>query len=269
MSKAESTKVERRTARRYRVPGSARVFWDGDGAAVTIADMSAGGCLVIGPRLPEVGTRVFLSLDIGGLPNVRLPAITVRVEARRSAREQDHDGADEERIAAVCFDVPKASVGGLDQLLAQHVQVALREPHAPDGHARANEPQAGGRSPAHEREGMLTVLLVDSDERSRDRIAHTLRAMGAQVRAVDSAAQAMREASKLAASVVLARADVEGLAALSSVSHERPSAFRVAFGRKPAVDSALAHGIAQGTADDPCSAKCLGELLRRGRSAPP
>lgn len=237
MSKAESTKVERRTARRYRIPGSARVFWGGDGAAVTIADMSAGGCLVVGPRLPEVGTRVFLSLDIGGLPNVRLPAITVRVEAR----EHGGNGAGQERIAAVRFAVPAASVGGLDQLLAQHVQDDAEE---------------------------LSVLLVDGDERSRERIAHTIRAMGARVCAVDSAARAMREVNEVAAAVVLARADVEGLAALSGVSHERQSAFRVAFGRKPAVDSALAHGIAQAAADDPCSAKCLGEVLRR-RSVPP
>jgi CheY-like chemotaxis protein len=229
MTKAESSGIERRTAKRYRVPGSARVFWGGDGAPVTIADMSAGGCLLLGPQLPPVGMRVFLSLDIGGLPNVRLPAITVRCDG-------------EGQVAAVRFDVPASSVGGLDKLLAQHVR--------------------------SESEG-LVVLLIDSDDRSRERIAHAVRCMGAQVFAVANANEALREVGERAANVVLARADLAGLAALSSLSRERPSAFRVAFGRKTAIESALAQGIAEASADDPCSAKCLGELLRKSRAQTP
>jgi CheY-like chemotaxis protein len=190
--------------------------------------MSAGGCLVIGDQLPEVGTRVFLSLDIGGLPNVRLPAITVRCD-----REGD------ESMAAVRFDVPATSVGGLDKLLAQHVR---------------NESSG------------LRVLIVDSDLRSRDRIAHAVRAMGAEVLLVSNGdARSWLDTRGLTANVVLARADSEGLAALASIARDRPSAFRVAYGRRSALTAAVLEGIAQATADDPSSAKCLGELLRKGR----
>jgi CheY-like chemotaxis protein len=231
MSKAELRGIERRTAKRYRVPGSGRVFWDGDGAAVAIADMSSGGCLVFGDKLPDVGTRVFLSLDIGGLPNVRLPATTVRCE-----RQGD------EPLAALRFEVPSTSVGGLDKLLAQHV---LRQ------------------------SSDLSVLLVDSDDRSRERIAHAVRAMGAHVRVVGSAIAALASSSEAPPNVVLARADAEGLATLDSITGDQPSAFRVAFGRKHSVAAAVALGIAQAAADDPCSAKCLSELLRKGRPRAP
>ncbi|MDB4989989.1 MAG: PilZ domain [Myxococcaceae bacterium] len=226
-STAETRGIERRTAKRYRVPGSARVFWGGDGTPVSIADMSSGGCLVLGDRLPDVGTRVFLSLDIGGLPNVRLPAVTVRSER-----------AAEEPMAALRFEVPTTTLGGLDKLLAQHVR---------------SEP------------GNLTVLVVDSDDRSRERIAHAARTMGAKVRVVGTAIAAMASSRELAPNVVLARADAEGLATLDFLTADRPQAFRVAFGRKHAIEAAVALGIAQAAADDPCSPKCLGELLRKGR----
>jgi CheY-like chemotaxis protein len=243
MSKTETKGIERRTARRYRVPGSARVFWGGDGAPVSIADMSAGGCLVIGDQLPDVGTRVFLSLDIGGLPNVRLPAITVRCDRDRG-----------ESMAAVRFDVPATSVGGLDKLLAQHVRVEARGSSA---HPQRNVSSG------------LRVLVVDSDLRSRERIAHAVRAMGAEVVVSEGDLHALGEARDLTANVVLARADSNGLSALAIIARDRPSAFRVAFGRKSAVMAAVLEGIAQATADDPSSAKCLGELLRKGRLRTP
>ena len=246
MSKAESKGIERRTARRYRVPGSARVFWDGDGSAVSIADMSSGGCLVIGERLPAAGTRVFLSLDIGGLPNVRLPAIAVRSSRPEDpsslARQRARFDGEDAPMAALRFEVPSASVGGLDRLLAQYV---------------------------HSESADLSVLVVDSDTRSRERIAHAVRAMGAAVRVVSSAVAAIASCYELEPNVVLARADAEGLAALDFVTGDQPSAFRVAFGRKHAIDAAVALGIAQAAADDPCSAKCLGELLRKGRRRAP
>lgn len=231
MAKAEPKGIERRTAKRYRVPGNARVFWGGDGAPVSIADMSSGGCLVIGEQLPEVGTRVFLSLDIGGLPNVRLPAITVRC---------DRDG--QESMAAVRFEVPATSVGGLDKLLAQHVR------SAPTG---------------------LVVLVVDSNPRSCERIASAVRSMGAEVVAQTHAAAAITQGRESRANVVLARADADGLATLATFARDRPSAFRVAFGRKSVLAGAVAEGLAQAAADDPSSAKCLGELLRRGRLRTP
>lgn len=236
MAKAESTREERRTARRYRVPGSARVFWDGIGMPVTIADVSAGGCLLFGPELPPVGTRVFLSLDIGGLPNVRLPGLTVRRE-----------GSDDGNMVGVRFELPDSSAGGLDKLFAQHVRAA-------------DQPHSG----VIERDQALSVLLIDRDERSRARIEDAARLAGARVVATDCAERAVRSARNAAPDVVLARADIEGLSALSQLSRELPGAFRVAFGRKSAIDSAVSMGIAQAAADDPCSAKCLSELLRRG-----
>lgn len=231
MGKAESTREERRTARRYRVPGSARVFWDGIGTPVTLADVSASGCLLFGASLPSVGTRVFLSLEIGGIPNVRLPAVTVRREANGS-------------MVAVRFELPTASTGGLDKLLAQHVL----------------SDESGVRTS----EQILSVLIVDKDERSRLRIESAARLNGARVVATDCAERAVRSAREATPDVVLARADIEGLSALSQLSREHPTALRVAFGRKSALDSAISMGIAQAVADDPCSAKCLGELLRRG-----
>lgn len=227
MSKAETSGFERRTARRYRVPGNAKVFWDGCGCAVAISDMSAGGCLVTGEQLPEVGTRVFLSLDIGGLPNVRLPAITVRREIESG-----------EGVAAVRFDVPTSSVGGLDKLLAQHV--------------------------LHEQAG-LSVLVVDSDVRTRGKIASAVREIGGRVVAVGTAFEARERVGDRTPNVVLARADAEGMAALNWTARERCSAFRVAFGRRTTIDTALSSGMAQAVADDPASAKCLGELLRTRR----
>jgi CheY-like chemotaxis protein len=226
MPKAETSGIDRRTAKRYRVPGNAKVFWNGCGFAVSISDMSTGGCLVMGDQLPEVGTRVFLSLDIGGLPNVRLPAVTVR-------RTLDNG----ERVAAVRFDVPSSSIGGLDKLLAQHV--------------------------LHQQAG-LSVLVVDSDARSQKRIADAVRGMGARTLVVSNVFEAKERIGDLSPSVVLARANSDGLAALAWLSRDRPTAFRVAFGRKSSVDGALADGVAQAAADDPCSAKCLGELLRKG-----
>ncbi len=223
MSKSELHGWERRTAKRYRVPGRARVFWNGESSPVTLSDISTGGCLLQGERLPTVGTRVFLSLDIGGLPNVRLPALTVRLDAE---------------VAAVRFEVPPASVGGLDQLLAQFVSSETAQLHA---------------------------LVIDGDARSRLQITTALRGMGAHVIAVEDALGALRGMRGDNTNVVLARADVEGLAALSMLSRERPSAFRVAYGRRTAIDQALAAGIAQAAADDPCSAKVLTELLRKGR----
>jgi CheY-like chemotaxis protein len=231
MAKAESSREERRTARRYRVPGSARVFWDGVGKPVTLTDVSASGCLLFGAGLPPVGTRVFLSLDIGGIPNVRLPALAVRREANAS-------------MVAVRFELPTSSTGGLDKLLAQHVL----------------SDESGTRSS----ESTLAVLVIDRDERSRMRIEGAARLTGARVVATDCAERAVRSARETPPDVVLARADIEGLSALSQLSRELPTALRVAFGRKSAIDSAISMGIAQAVADDPCSAKCLGELLRRG-----
>jgi CheY-like chemotaxis protein len=225
MTTAESTGSERRAATRYRIRGHARLFWPGgDNAQVALADMSSSGCSIIGPALPHAGTRVFLSLDIGGLPNVRFPAITVRRDANASAQ-----------TGAVRFDLPESSIGGLDRLLAQHTRTA--------------------RVP-------FRVLLIDSQARTRDRIATALRAAGAEVTSVSTANDAMVRLRAENISMVLARGDLEGLSALGALSRVSPSTFRVVFGRGSARDEALRLHLAQASADDPCSAKCLGALLK-------
>ncbi len=228
MTNVESTRAERRTATRYPIRGQARLFWPGgDGARVELADMSSGGCSIVGHGLlPAAGTRVFLSLDIGGLPNVRLPAVTVRRDPHMSTHRLG---------AAVRFELPQSSVGGLDKLLAQHVHVA--------------------RAP-------FRVLLIDSQARTRDRIADALTCAGAEVTSVSTANEAMQRLRAENIAMVFARGDLEGLSALGALSRVSPETFRVVFGRGSARDEALRLGLAQASADDPCSAKCLGALLK-------
>ena len=104
---AGSARLERRAAIRYRVPARAQLFWsDARVANVSVSDISAHGCLVMGEHVPHVGARVFLSLEISGLPNVRLPATTVR------AWRQGTTGQ-----AAIRFELPAVSAAGLDRLL--------------------------------------------------------------------------------------------------------------------------------------------------------
>ena len=231
MTNVESTRAERRTATRYPIRGHARLFWPGgDGAVVELSDMSSGGCSIVGHGLlPAAGTRVFLSLDIGGLPNVRLPAITVRRDPHASSHRLG---------AAVRFELPQSSVGGLDKLLAQHVHF----------HVLSRAP--------------FRVLLIDSQARTRDRIATALAGAGAEVSAVSTANEAMQRLRAENIAMVLARGDLEGLSALGALSRVSPETFRVVFGRGSARDEALRLGLAQATADDPCSAKCLGALLK-------
>jgi CheY-like chemotaxis protein len=228
MTNVETTRAERRTATRYPIRGQARLFWPGgDGLMVDLTDMSSGGCSIIGQGLlPTAGTRVFLSLDIGGLPNVRLPAVTVRRDPHAGTRGLS---------AGVRFELPQSSLGGLDKLLAQHTNVA----HAP-----------------------FRVLLIDSQARTRDRIAEALRSAGAEVTSVSTANDAMQRLRAENISMVLARGDLEGLSALGALSRVSPETFRVVFGRGSARDEALRLRLAQASADDPCSAKCLGALLK-------
>jgi hypothetical protein len=90
---------------------------------------------------------------------------------------------------------------------------------------------------------------------------------GARVIAVSNAIDAVSSARAAPIGVALARADCEGLAALAALAQESSSTFRVAFGRGSALNTALTLGFAEATADDPCSAKCLSDLMQR-RSAP-
>lgn len=230
MPRAGLTGTERRTAERYRVPGKARVFWEGgDSVAVSISDMSAGGCQVLGTTLPAAGTRVFLSLELGGLPNVRLSATVVRCTSQA-----------EQTSCGLRFDVPAQRLSGLSRLLNAEMQSA----------------------------GQVLALVVDSEVRSRERVALAVGTAGARVRAVASAEEALEAVRGECVSLVLARADAEGLAALSAIAKESRDTFRVAFGRGNGLATAMAMGVAEATADDPCSPKLLGELIQR-KSVPP
>lgn len=182
-----------------------------------------------GRNLPAEGTRVFLSLELGGLPNVRLAATVVRC---------NHDA--EQTACGLRFEVPAERLAGLSRLLDAEVSGA----------------------------GPQLALVVDSDERSRERVAVAVRMAGARVIAVASAEEAMNAVRESSVSLVLARADTEGLAALAAIAKESKETFRVAFGRGSAFSSAVAMGFAEATADDPCSAKVLGELIQR-KSSPP
>lgn len=231
MSKNGLYGIERRTALRYSLPGKARVFWaGGDAEAVSISDMSASGCQIVGGALPETGTRVFLSLELAGLPNVRLAASVVR-----------RSEADGSVCCGVRFDVPADKLSGLSRLLS---------------------------SQAHHTFGTLLVLVVDSDASSRENVALAVSRTGARVVAVSSAVDAVCNVRELSVDVLLARADTEGLAALAAVSKESSRTFRVAFGRGAALTTAVTLGFAEATADDPCSPKCLSDLMQR-KSVPP
>jgi CheY-like chemotaxis protein len=231
MSKSGLNGSERRTAARYSLPGKARVFWaGGDAAAVSISDMSAGGCQIVGQALPETGTRVFLSLELAGLPNVRLAASVVR--------RAEHDGGVR---CGVRFDLPSDKLSGLSRLLHSHAEHTF---------------------------GALLVLVVDSDHESRVNVALAVSRTGARVVAVSSALDAVQNVRELAFDVLLARADPEGLAALAAVSKESTRTFRVAFGRGPSLAGAVTLGFAEAAADDPCSPKCLSDLMQR-KSMPP
>jgi CheY-like chemotaxis protein len=192
--------------------------------------MSASGCQIIGSSLPETGTRVFLSLELAGLPNVRLAASIVR----RSAQE---DGV----RCGVRFDVPTDKLAGFSRLLPTQANSTLSSP---------------------------LVLVVDGDERSRESVALAVSRTGARVVAVGTAVDAVYNVRELAVDVLLARADTEGLAALAAISKESSHTFRVAFGRGAALATAVTLGFAEATADDPCSPKCLSDLMQR-KSVPP
>lgn len=231
MSKPGLNGTERRTAARYNLPGKARVFWaGGDAAAVSISDMSAGGCQVVGALLPATGTRVFLSLELAGLPNVRLAASIVRrAEENGSVR------------CGVRFDVPADKLTGLTRLLS---------------------------SQSHQSHSSPLVLVVDSDEQSRENVALAVSRTGARVVAVSTAVDAVSNVRSRSVDVLLARADTEGLAALAAIAQESRHTFRVAFGRGAALTTAVSLGFAEAAADDPCSPKCLSDLMQR-KSVPP
>ncbi len=221
-----STRADRRSAIRYRMPGHARVFWpNAEATYASVADLSAKGCLVVGSCLPEAGTDVFLSLNLRGLPNLRLPAKTVR---RTELCEQ--------ALLALRFELPAQSAPGFDRLLSQRARPVFRE---------------------------ALALVVDSDARSRERIVEAASQSGVRVIAVSNTAEAVANARDQHVGVVLARCDLEGIAALAALSRESPGSFRVAFGRRDQVRTALALGYAQATTSDPCSAKVLSSLMQK------
>lgn len=224
MAEASSARPDRRAATRYRVPARAQLFWpEGQVARVAVSDISATGCSVIGDVLPPASTRVFLSLDVPGLPNLRLPATALRCRPEGTAH-----------YAAIRFDVPVAGARGLDGLLANR---------------------------STDVDGRGYVLVVDADVTSRERISEAVRAKGLRVIAVSSPSAASATARELPIDVVLARADAFGVAALANLLEDAPNALRIGYGKRDALERALALGYVQAVTDDPTSAKCLGSLF--------
>ena len=71
--------ADRRAAYRYLVPAQARLWWDGGaGVKALVTNVSATGCRFEGETMPRTGERLWLSLDVPGLPDLRLPAKAVR-----------------------------------------------------------------------------------------------------------------------------------------------------------------------------------------------
>jgi len=145
-------------------------------------------------------------------------------------------------VCGLRFDVPAARLAGLSRLLDAQMTSSQAKPLA---------------------------LVVDSNARSRERVAVAVGLAGARVLAVASAAEALRMVREDNVSLVLARADSEGLAALAAIAHESKNTFRVAFGRGTGFTNAVTRGFAEATADDPCSPKLLGELIQRKSNPPP
>jgi CheY-like chemotaxis protein len=170
-----------------------------------------------------VGTRIFLSLEVAGLPNVRLPATAVR-------HSEDRLG----EYAALRFDVPKTSTQGLGLLLASQLSASERKP---------------------------SVLIVDRSARTRSRVADALQQGGFEVLTVENATDALKTVRHEAVDVVLARCDGSGCAALLAVAQDSPTTLRVAFGRHEQVTQAMALGHAQAPTSDPSSASEIHALL--------
>jgi CheY-like chemotaxis protein len=224
---------ERRAAERFEVDGRAELYWPSAYAmALHVRDVSSLGCSVFGARAPAPGTRVFVSLDLLGLPNVRLPATAVRSGDDRLGSH-----------AALRFEVPQRSMAGLELLLLESARRACGRP---------------------------LLLIVDRNSTQRMRAAEAARSSGTDVIFVENAAQALNAVRNEAVDVLLARCDPSGDAALSAVARESPRTLRVGFGRRKQVEQALAMGSAQTYVDDPCSPKCLQRILdehqRRGKA---
>jgi len=98
--------AERRLHPRMQVDLPARILGDGDGVPADIIDLSEGGFLVSGSRLPT-GSRVRLEIELAELGRHVLDAEVVR---------REEAGRGEERIAARFARV--ATEGGRDAIRA-------------------------------------------------------------------------------------------------------------------------------------------------------
>jgi len=143
--------------------------------------------------MPRAGERLWVALQVSGLPDLRLPARAVRESA----------AADGLPRIAVRFDVPTERVSGLDLLLLQLLQ---------------------------EQDGRGIVLVIEPDAKVRDRLAKTVRRSGARSVAVARTEDALRILALLRVDTVLTRAHPEGVLALLTVGARVPHARRAILG---------------------------------------
>lgn len=163
--------------------------------------------------MPRMGERLWVSLDVEGLPDLRLPARAVRESA----------GPDGTPRAAVRFDVPTDRVSGLELLLLQHLQ---------------------------ELDGQGVVLIIEPDPQIRDNMGKTVRRSGVRSVGVARTEDALRVLSWLRVDTLLARAHPEGVLALMTVGARAPHARRAIVGGGEAALTLRARGDVDVILDD-------------------
>ncbi len=198
--------ADRRAAYRYLVPAQALLWWEGGaGVKATVTNVSATGCRFEGETMPRMGERLWLSLDVPGLPDLRLPAKAVRESAAPDGTPR----------AAVRFDVPSDRASGLELLLLQRME---------------------------EQDGQGVVLIIEPDAQARASMVKTVRRSGVRSVAVARTEDALRMLSWLRIDTLLCRAHPEGVLALLTLGARVPHARRAMLGDGEAARTLLARG---------------------------
>ena len=155
--------------------------------------------------MPRVGDRLWLALEVAGLPDLRLPAKAVRESAAPDGTPR----------AAVRFDVPTDRVSGLELLLLQRLE---------------------------EQDGRGVVLIVEPDPEARDNLVKTVRRSGVRSVAVARTEDALRILGWLRIETVLTRGHLEGVLALLTIGARAPHATRAILGGGDAAQTLKARG---------------------------
>jgi hypothetical protein len=217
--------ADRRAACRYLVPAQARLWWEGSaGVHASVSNVSATGCRLEGETMPRMGERLWVSLAVPGLPDLRLPARAVRESASPAGMPR----------AAVRFDVPSDRVSGLELLLLQRLE---------------------------EEDGQGVVLIIEPDARTRERLVKTVRRSGQRSIAVARTDDALRMLNWLRIDTLLARAHPEGVLALLTVGARVPHARRALIGGGEAVHTLQARGDVDVILDELASAPGLHKAI--------